>query len=112
MTIEEMEVKLEKLLYNLGVSPQVVGFDYLREAAAAWRPGKPLMQLYAYIAQLHGTKVANVERACRHTIFRACERAGYNSEWQRLFADICDPQRGAPTVGEFVARLWREIHAN
>lgn len=102
--------KLDKIMNELGHQERQIGTYYIREAVAIYdRARQWTKDLYPALAEAAGAgKAANVERAMRHSIQSAWGRGSYE-EQQRLFGHSVDPERGAPCVSEYVARLAREI---
>lgn len=105
--------KLDKIMLELGHSDNLTGTEYLRRGVALYDGGSTRMtkELYPAIAKAAGSTPARVERAMRHSIGRAWERGSLDAQL-RFFGHSVDPARGAPTVGEYLARVARICHEN
>jgi len=65
--------RITSYLYKIGVSPQVMGFAYLREAIricsqSGTLRGMPAKRIYGEIARDGGSTIVRVERNIRHAI--------------------------------------------
>lgn len=72
-----------------------------------YEPGmKMTKEIYPAVARSKGTTAARAERCMRHSIEAAWERGSmeYQNKW---FGYTIDPDRGKPTVGEYVATMAR-----
>ncbi len=99
------EQKLDDILLELGHDDFNRGTAYIREAARYYQPGMAMTkELYPALAKAHDTSPARVERCMRHSIEKAWGRNDFHVQ-QRYFGGSVDPERGKPTVSEYVARL-------
>lgn len=99
--------KLDKALLALGIRDSLRGADYIRQGVALWTPGMCIhKELYPALAKAFGTTPSRVERAMRHAIETGWERA-MPEDMAAYFGGTISPNKGKPTNGEFVARLWR-----
>ena len=107
------EQKLDNLLLELGHDDFNRGTSYIREGVKHFDAGKRMMtkELYPAIAKAHGTTPARVERMMRHSIEKAWGRNSFDVQL-RYFGQSVDPNRGKPTVGEYLARVARLCHEN
>lgn len=106
------KTKLEAVMLELGHPENLQGTEYLRMVAALYEPGMSITkELYPAIARAAHTMPSRVERNMRHSICRAWERGSWEAQ-QRYFGSSVDPRRGAPTVGEYVARIVRVCGEN
>lgn len=104
------EHKLDELLLELGHNDFNRGTAMLRTAVRDYRPGIYITkELYPGVAAYHGTTPARVERNIRHSIESAWNRSTFDVQ-TKYFGNSVDPNKGAPTVGEYVARLARIVH--
>ena len=105
------EKKLEKLMLELGHAENILGTGYLRQAVHYWDEGfrKMTTQIYPGIAKAANTTPARVERAMRHSIGSAWNRGSTDAQLE-YFGFTVHPDKGAPTVGEYVARMARLCH--
>lgn len=95
-----------KLLY-LGFREVNSGTDMLRYAVKVWEPGMMMSkELYPMVAKQFGSTVSRVERSMRHAIECAWER-GDPHTIEHCFGYAISPDKGKPTVGEFVSRMAR-----
>lgn len=53
-------------LIAAGIYPDIKGFTYIIDAVEIFKPGNPLMELYAGVAEKHGVTSIRVERCIRH----------------------------------------------
>ena len=99
--------KLERMLLELGHPENLLGTEYLRLGAELYRPGISMTkELYPAIAKAAHSLPGRVERNMRHSIFTAWGRGSWEAQ-QRYFGSSVSPDRGLPTVGEYVARVAR-----
>lgn len=106
------EEKLDNLLLELGHNDFNRGTAQLRTAVRFWdaRPGQPLTkELYPAVGKYHGTTGPRVERNIRHSIEQAWLRCDWKTQ-NKWFGGSVSPDKGKPTVGEYVARLARICH--
>lgn len=97
--------KIDTALKELGHPENQLGTGYLRLACREWYPGIMLTkELYPGIAKAVGSTPSRVERAMRHSIETAWMRSPLDTQL-RYFGNTIDPQRGKPTVGEYVATV-------
>ena len=101
------EEKMDNLLLELGHDDFNLGTKYLREAVrrydAAVRPALTKV-LYPAVAKVYSSTPSRVERCIRHSVAKAWGRGELDAQW-RYFGSSINPERGAPTNGEYIARL-------
>ena len=106
----EKDINMEELnkdLLLLGFRESVVGTNMLRVAVMEWEPGMSITKdLYPIVARKCGSTPSRVERAMRHAITTAFDRGNWDTI-VRLFGYTISPDKGCPTVSEFVARMAR-----
>lgn len=101
------EQKLDDILLELGHDDFNLGTAYIRQAVKDYRPGIAMTkELYPGLARAVGSSPARVERMMRHSIEKAWARNDFQGQL-KYFGWSVDPDRGRPTVGEYVARLAR-----
>lgn len=99
--------ELDKNMRLLGFRENISGTEMLRVAIKEWEPGMSMTkELYPIVARKCGSTPSRVERAMRHAITTAFERGSIDTIIG-LFGYSVSPDKGAPTVGEFVARMAR-----
>ena len=105
--------KLENVMLDLGHPENLSGTKYLREGVELYDAGYTRMtkEVYPALAKAAGTTAAGVERSMRLSIASAWNRGDPDSIRQ-YFGNTIDPERGAPTVGEYLARMARICHEN
>ena len=86
--IENMELKISNILKDLGISPALQGYTYLRKAIFLAMEDDTMLQnitgvLYPTIARIYHTDPTAVERCMRHAIWN-----GWNKGNQDLIDDI------------------------
>lgn len=100
--------KLDATLLTLGLRDILIGTEYVRRAVRSYRPGMSMTKvLYPAVAAAAGSTPSRVERAMRHAIETGFDRSGYSDEVLAIFGNTIDPNKGKPTVSEFVAALAR-----
>lgn len=70
----------KQLLLDDGIAPQNKGFIYLNDALKLYEPGKPIMELYDEVAEMHESTRHRVERAMRHSI-QKCKNPDKNARY-------------------------------
>lgn len=99
------EKNVDKMLRELGHPANLSGTALLRRAACIYEPGMMMTKdLYPALARAVDSTPARVERCMRHSIETAWMRSPLDVQL-RWFGNTVDPQRGKPTVGEYVATL-------
>lgn len=99
--------ELDHKMLLLGFRENLSGTAMLRQAIMDWEPGmSATRELYPIVARKCGSTPCRVERAMRHAIETAFER-GSNDTIMGLFGYSLSPEKGKPTVSEFVARMAR-----
>lgn len=102
MSSEELDISL--LLQQLGISPRIKGFKYIRQAVIYVRERQELLglitkELYPMIAKEHETTSSRVERAMRHAIKTAWENGMRDHE---MFNGRPERER-SPKNSEFIS---------
>jgi len=99
--------ELDHKMTRMGFRDNILGTAMLRLAVQEWEPGMGITkELYPIIARKCGSTPSRVERAMRHAITTAWER-GDPLTIDGCFGYSVSPEKGAPTVSEFVARMAR-----
>ena len=103
--------KLEKMMLELGHRENVLGTGYIRHGVMLYDSGLRCItkELYPAIAKEVGSSPTRVERCMRHSITSAWGRGKLELQ-EELFGYTIDPQKGVPTVGEYLARVARVCH--
>ncbi len=97
---------LDEILVELGHDDYVCGTDLIRRGVRKYH-GQPLTkELYPELARDVGSTASRVERSMRHSISKAWTRGTFDVQ-ERYFGGSVHPDRGVPTVGEYLARLAR-----
>lgn len=104
-----LELRISRLLRQLGVPAHIKGYQYLRKAIITAIKDPDVMSavtkiLYPDIAKLYGTSAGSVERAMRKAIEVAWERGDIDC-LQHYFGYAVNPQMGKPTNSEFIATI-------
>jgi len=105
----EIQIKVSKLLHDLGVPSQIKGFQYLREGILMLYETTGLIggitkEVYPEIARRYNTTSSRVERAIRHAIEVSWNRADYQM-MNQIFGHSIDYDRAKPTNSEFMVTL-------
>lgn len=99
--------ELDHKMMLLGFRESIKGTEMLRVAVQEWEPGMGITkELYPIVARKCGSTPARVERAMRHAIETAFDRGSVDTI-MGIFRYSLSPNKGAPTVSEFVARMAR-----
>ena len=99
--------ELDRSLSLLGFRENISGTNMLRVAIKEWEPGMSMTkELYPIVARKCGSTPSRAERAMRHAIATAFERGSIDTI-NGLFGYSLSPDKGAPTVSDFVARMAR-----
>lgn len=106
--MENSKVKISKILKDLGVSPDLVGYRYLREAIQMVMEDDTLLymrvtkELYPTIAKKFETTASRVERGMRHAIETSALRVDLELS-QDIFGNTLSPSSGKLTNSQFIA---------
>lgn len=99
--------KLDATLRRLGFRENLSGTEYLRIAVTMYCRGCKLTEgLYPDIAKLTESNWSRIERAIRHAIHSAFERADSDAI-EEVFGYSISALTGVPTNHECIATLWR-----
>lgn len=106
---EDLEILATNIMHEIGIPAHVKGYQYLREAIIMVVNNIELLNkvtknLYPGIAEKYNTTSAGVERAIRHAIEVAWERAKIDNV-DNIFGYTVSPVRGKPTNSEFIAMI-------
>lgn len=104
-----MNLTISNTLKDLGISPGLLGYRYLRSAVKLVMDNPDIVdritkELYPKVAELNGTTPTRVERAIRHAIEHAWDNFGYEAR-EAIFRGSYSPRTGKPTNGEFIATV-------
>lgn len=106
--------KLTETLLELGFRPNLLGFEYIKEAVMEVVDSGVsritlTTQLYPTIAEKHATTKGNVERGIRHAILVASNKPDFSKRWYRVFkANIVAPNE-AMSNGECIWLLAQVV---
>ena len=108
-----LKVRVQVLLHDLGIPCNLNGYHYLTTAICLVFEDERMRQgvtknLYPEIARIHGTTLSRAERAMRHAIDLAYNRGNINL-LERFFDHTYSPNKGRPTVSEFVCILAQKL---
>lgn len=102
------ERKVDAALKHTGLRENLTGTQYMRAALRAYRPGMSFTrELYPELAAAVGSTPSRVERAMRHAIESGFDRCGYDDQVLAMFGNTIDPNKGKPTVSEYIATVAR-----
>lgn len=104
---------ITELLYEVGVVPSTLGFEYIREALMMILKEPNYMHevtkgLYPQIAQKYDSTGARVERAIRHSIEMAWNKISPETI-EKYFVNTVSYQKGKPTNSEFLSVMAEYI---
>lgn len=98
---------LEIKMLRLGFREVTSGTDMLRFAVEQYEQGMSITkELYPMVARRFGSTPSRVERCMRHAIETAFDRGDPGTIDVCFGWSVC-PNRGTPTVSEFVGRMAR-----
>ncbi len=101
------EQKLDGIMLELGHAENIKGTEYIRIGCALYERDMAMTkEFYPAIAKAANTTPSRVERAMRHSITSAWSRGSMDAQL-KYFGHTVHPDKGAPTVGEYVARMAR-----
>lgn len=104
--------KLEEIMLELGHRDSIKGTEYIRIGVALYERDVAMMkELYPAIAMVANSTPSRVERAMRHSITTAWNRGSTDAQ-TKYFGYTVSPDRGVPTVGEYLARIARVCREN
>ena len=103
-----MNAKIHKLLYEWGVQPHLVGFDYLAKAVELVLEDPKRLHLitkdlYPSIAKAFGSTSSRVERGIRHAVCNALDNMG-PAQIRSHFGRTIRPNGAVPS-SMFIAAL-------
>lgn len=106
------EQKLDEMMLELGHTENIKGTEYIRIAVALYKRDMSMTkELYPAIAKAANSTPSRVERAMRHSITSAWGRGSLEAQ-RKHFGYTVHPDKGAPTVGEYIARIARVCGEN
>lgn len=115
-TAVEMERDITKILHEVGVPANIIGFRFLRDAIAIavddlLAINAMTKKIYQAVAGRYNTTPHCVERGIRHAIDVAWNR-GQAGIHDRLFGDTLNSSKNKPTNGEFIAMIADKLRLN
>lgn len=104
-----MNLTISNTLKDLGISPSLLGYRYLRSAIKLVMDDPDIVhsitkELYPKVAELNGTTPSRVERTIRYAIEYAWYSYG-NAARETIFRESYSAARGKPTNEEFIATV-------
>ena len=98
--------KINKLLLDLGIAPNLTGFKYLVEAISikVQNSDANATDIYYQIAENHNTTFTRVERGIRHAIEKAWNNGNHDLQ-SKLFGYSLNSAKGKPENTLFIARI-------
>ncbi len=101
--------KIETALLNIGVPANQLGFKYLCDAISLVKANPTYIRrittrVYPRIAETNDTSPSRVDRAIRHSIETAFDRAAPEM-MEGIFGNSVSARKGKPTNGEFIATM-------
>lgn len=105
----DAETLVNKMLVELGMPQHISGYDYVLEAICLVAGDRSYLnqitdRLYPDVARKFSSNKSRVERAIRHSIECAWNRADLDAIG-RYFGNTVSAEKGKPTNGEFIAML-------
>ena len=98
--------KINKLLLELGIAPNLIGFKYLVEAISikVQNSDANATDIYYQIAENHNTISARVERGIRHAIEKAWNNGNHDLQCE-VFGYSISREKGKPENMLFIAGI-------
>ncbi len=118
--IEELKFFLEKevtnILRNLGVKPNLQGFNYIRTSILEVffknnLRGNITKVVYPSIAKQYNTTASSVERSIRNAIRSCIDKGNYNNII-KIFGNLLNDKKIYPTNSEFILLLSEVLRLN
>ena len=109
----KLDLKVSKMLHNLGVPSHIKGYQYIRDSIIMMYENPKYLggitkELYPDIAMKYETTPSRVERAIRHAIEVSWNRGDYEL-MEEIFGNSVDYDRAKPTNSEFIATVTDKI---
>jgi len=106
---QDLEATVTNILLEIGVPPQISGYNYVREAIILTVNDMELLRavtklLYPEVAKRFHTTAPRVERSIRHAI-RSAWKKGDPAALQKYFGRVLASGIRKPTNSEFIAML-------
>ena len=103
------QLKITKLLHDLGMPSNIKGYHYIRDAVNLVYNNPNLIggitkELYPTIGKKYDASVTRVERAIRHAIEVSWNRADWDL-MEEIFGHSVDIDKAKPTNSEFIVTL-------
>lgn len=99
------EIKIYKILYELGLAANLKGYFYIKEALVKMIEGNLLFKdLYRELGKQYNVSPASVERAIRNSIENCWNKANINFI-NILFGTKLHPNKDRPTNSEFICTI-------
>lgn len=105
--MENTNVKILKILKQLGIAPDLLGYKYLAEAIDMVLKDDAILHsgvtkiLYPTVAKKFNTTPSRVERAIRHAVERAISMSNIELI-EEIFGSIISMNTGKPTNSQFI----------
>lgn len=108
-----LEVRVTKMIHDVGVPAHIKGYQYIREAIILAVEDEDIINsitktLYPTLAEKFNTTSSRVERAIRHAIEVAWNR-GQIEMHEKIFGYTVNSNKGKPTNSEFIAMIADRI---
>lgn len=112
---KDLQVKIRSILTRLGVRANIKGYAYLVTAIEMvyWNPEvihEITKVLYPDIASKHNTTASHVERAIRHAVEVGMDAGSSADEFNEVFGNSIQFNRGKPTNAHFIAGVVDYLH--
>lgn len=106
---QTLEMRITKLLHEIGIPAHIKGYNYIREAIIICVNNPEILNyitkgLYLDIAEKYKTTETRVEKGIRHAIERVWLQ-GNQELINELFAYTISASKGRPTNSEFIALI-------
>ena len=107
VTAKQLKKRITRELDLFGISPRVVGYEYLSDAIFMLAE-KPVSNVSRILGEKYKRTSSSVERAMQNAINSAWRRLSVQ-ELSQLYTAIIRSEKGVPTILEFTTYLARKV---
>lgn len=102
------KVEISNILKRLGVSPDLYGYTYLKEAVEMVMSDETILHknvtktLYPTIARRCNSTATRVERAIRHAVEISAKKSCFEDLYKEIFGSVISDKSGKATNSQFI----------
>ncbi len=113
LKLNELQIKISKILHELGIPSHIKGYQYIRDAISMVYSNEGLIggitkELYPELSKKYSASVTRIERAIRHAIEVSWNRGDWNL-MEEIFGHSVDIDKAKPTNSEFIVTIADKI---